>query len=107
MGRSGGAARPRRRQAPWDGQARGDLVVAGCGSRWCPPNESKLANPTFRFYSSDNPLWRQSSRIPHSSDEHLERIVEDILREAEMIADGRNGFIEADVREIGGRERHW
>ncbi len=51
--------------------------------------------------------WEYVLTIQHESDEDLERIIEDILREAEMIADWRNGFIEADVREIGGRQRSW
>jgi hypothetical protein len=31
----------------------------------------------------------------------------DILQEAERIADGRNGFIEADVVAQDGSERYW
>jgi hypothetical protein len=46
--------------------------------------------------------------IPYETDEELERIIyEDILREAERIADSRHGFIEADVRSVEDPDRSW
>jgi DNA-binding Lrp family transcriptional regulator len=46
--------------------------------------------------------------ITYSSDEELERIIcDNILRRAYEIADIRHGFIEADMREVGGQERSW
>ncbi len=51
--------------------------------------------------------WEYELTVTYSSDEELDDIVYDILREAESIADYRNGFIEADMREVGGRERAW
>jgi len=46
--------------------------------------------------------------IPYDTDEELERIIYDeILREADTMADMRYCFIEADVRALDGSDRHW
>lgn len=46
--------------------------------------------------------------LPYGSDEQLERLIyDDILREADCLADGRSCFIEADVRALDGSGRHW
>ncbi len=51
--------------------------------------------------------WNYELTVTYQSDKELDDIVYDILSEAEFIADCRNGFIEADMREVGGRERAW
>ena len=54
----------------------------------------------------DRPIYLLS--VNYDADDDLENIIyRDILGQAESIADLRNGFIEADVREIGGLERSW
>lgn len=46
--------------------------------------------------------------LTYSTDAELERIIHDeILREAASIADGRNCFVETDVRALDGSERSW
>jgi hypothetical protein len=46
--------------------------------------------------------------IPYSTDEELDSIIyDDILREAESLADLRYCFTEADVRALDGSERSW
>ena len=46
--------------------------------------------------------------IPYETDEELERIIyEDILREADNLADLRYCFIEADVSALDGSDRRW
>lgn len=46
--------------------------------------------------------------IPYQTDEELDRIIyDDILREAENIADDRYCFIEAEVRSVEDPERYW
>ncbi|NJK43001.1 MAG: hypothetical protein HC933_00885 [Pleurocapsa sp. SU_196_0] len=45
--------------------------------------------------------------MTYSSDEDLERQINDLLREMWSIADMRNGFVEADLTELGGQERSW
>ncbi len=52
--------------------------------------------------------WEYHLTIPYETDEELERIIyDDILREAEWIADSRHGFIEADVRSVDDPDRSW
>ena len=52
--------------------------------------------------------WEYILTIPYETDEELDRIIyEDILGEANRIADMRNGFIEADVRSLDDPERSW
>jgi DNA invertase Pin-like site-specific DNA recombinase len=52
--------------------------------------------------------WEYHLTIPYGTDEELERIIyEDILREAERIADSRHGFIEVDVRSVEDPDRSW
>jgi DNA invertase Pin-like site-specific DNA recombinase len=52
--------------------------------------------------------WEYHLTIPYETDEELERIIsDDILREAEHIADSRHGFIEADVRSVDDPDRSW
>ncbi|HLZ56861.1 MAG TPA: hypothetical protein VKR06_07930 [Ktedonosporobacter sp.] len=46
--------------------------------------------------------------IPYETDEQLERIIErDILQEADMAANARHCFIEADIRALDDTGRHW
>lgn len=46
--------------------------------------------------------------IPYETDEQLERIIyRDILQEANLTADARHCFIEADVRALDDSGRHW
>jgi hypothetical protein len=46
--------------------------------------------------------------ISYDTDEELERIIcDEILREADRLADMRYCFIEADVRALDGSDRHW
>ncbi len=46
--------------------------------------------------------------IPYETDEELDRIIYDeILGEANRIADMRNGFIEADVISLDDTDRSW
>ena len=52
--------------------------------------------------------WEYVLSIPYDSDEELERILyDDILREAEHIADDRHCFIEADVRSLDDPDQSW
>lgn len=52
--------------------------------------------------------WEYHLTIPYETDEDLERIIsEDILREAEQIAESRHGFIEADVQSVDDPDRSW
>lgn len=45
--------------------------------------------------------------IPYENDKDLDDTIHDILQEASSIADGRNGFIEAEVTAQDGSERYW
>lgn len=48
------------------------------------------------------------SAIPYETDEELDRIIyDDILAEADRIADLRNGFIEANVVAADDPDRSW
>jgi DNA invertase Pin-like site-specific DNA recombinase len=52
--------------------------------------------------------WEYHLTIPYETDEELARIIsEDMLREAERMADSRHGFIEADVRSVDDPDRSW
>jgi DNA invertase Pin-like site-specific DNA recombinase len=52
--------------------------------------------------------WDYILTIPYETDEELDRIIyEDILGEADRIADIRNGFIEADVTSLDDPDRSW
>lgn len=45
--------------------------------------------------------------IPYETDEELDEIVCDILREADNTADYRHCFIEADVQSLDDPDRSW
>jgi hypothetical protein len=45
--------------------------------------------------------------LTYSSEEDLERQIDELLREMHFTAELRNGFVEADLTEIGGQERNW
>ena len=52
--------------------------------------------------------WEYLLTIMHETEEELDRIIYDeILGEASRIAEGRNGFNEADVYALDGSERSW
>jgi len=51
--------------------------------------------------------WDYILSIPYQTDEELDEIVYDILREAASTADMYNCFIEADARAMDGSERSW
>jgi DNA invertase Pin-like site-specific DNA recombinase len=52
--------------------------------------------------------WEYHLTIPYETDEELDRIIYDeILREADRIADSRYGFVEADVRSVEDPDRSW
>jgi DNA invertase Pin-like site-specific DNA recombinase len=52
--------------------------------------------------------WEYHLTIPYETDEDLDRIIyEDILREADRIAESRYGFVEADVRSVEDPDRSW
>lgn len=52
--------------------------------------------------------WEYHLTIKYRTDEELNQIIyEDILQEAERMADLRNGFTEADVTALDGSERSW
>ena len=52
--------------------------------------------------------WEYTLTISYRTDEELDRIIyEDILREADNLADLRYCFIEADVRALDGSDRSW
>ena len=56
----------------------------------------------------DKDGWEYTLTVTYRTDEELDDIIyRDILGEAQSMADSRNGFIEADVREVGGQERSW
>jgi DNA invertase Pin-like site-specific DNA recombinase len=62
----------------------------------------------YGMKKSDKDGYRYTLTLTYQTDEELERIIyDDILREAAALADLRHGFIEADLREIGGVERSW
>ena len=52
--------------------------------------------------------WEYHLTIPYETDEALDRIIyDDILREADRIAESRYGFVEADVRSVEEPDRSW
>lgn len=52
--------------------------------------------------------WEYHLTIPYETDEELDRIIyDDILREADRIAESRYGFVEADVRSVEDPDRSW
>lgn len=61
----------------------------------------------YNMRKPDKDGWNYELTVTYSSDEELDDIIYDMLSEAQSIADYRNGFIEADMREVGGRERAW
>ena len=62
----------------------------------------------FDLQQPDKDGWAYTLTVTYRTDEELDTIIyRDILGEAQSIADMRNGFIEADVREVGGQERGW
>ncbi len=72
--------------------------------------EETQAYPRRHFYLQQPDVngWVYTLTVTYRTDEELDDIIyRDILGEAQSITDSRNGFIEADVREVGGRERSW
>jgi hypothetical protein len=62
----------------------------------------------YRMNKPDKKRYNYTLTITYTGDEELERIIyDDIFRRAYEIAELRNGFVEADVREVGGLERSW
>jgi hypothetical protein len=52
--------------------------------------------------------WEYDLSIPYRTDEELDAIIyDDILAEADRIADSRHCFIEADVSAIDDPDRRW
>jgi len=51
--------------------------------------------------------WTYTLTIPHRSDEELDTIFYDILREADVLADRHCRFIESDVTALDDSERYW
>ncbi len=52
--------------------------------------------------------WEYILTLSYRTDEDLDRIIyDDILREADTLADLRSCFLEADVRALDGSERQW
>jgi hypothetical protein len=52
--------------------------------------------------------WEYELSIPYQTDEQLDAIIyDDILAEADRIADSRHCFIEADVSAIDDPDRRW
>lgn len=70
----------------------------------------EIEDYVLRHYNIKKPDpkgWEYTLTITYETDEELDRIIYDMLREADSIADSRDGFIEADVRALDGSERHW
>ena len=62
----------------------------------------------YRMEKSHKDSWDYVLTIPYETDEDLDRIIyNDILAEADRIADLRNGFIEADVVAVDDPDRSW
>jgi hypothetical protein len=52
--------------------------------------------------------WEYDLSIPYQTDEELDAIIyDDIIGEADRIADSRNCFIEADVSAVDDPDRQW
>jgi len=51
--------------------------------------------------------WTYILTIVYRSEEDLDTIIYDILREADALADRHSCFIEADVTALDGSERYW
>ena len=62
----------------------------------------------FDLQKPDKDGWAYTLTVTYRTDEELDDIIyRDILGEAHSIADGRNGFVEADIREVGEQGRSW
>jgi hypothetical protein len=65
-----------------------------------------LARYQMEKHRSDG--WEYDLSIPYQTDEELDAIIyDDILREADRIAEGRHYFIEADVSAVDDPDRRW
>ena len=51
--------------------------------------------------------WTYTLTIPHRSEEELDTIINDILREMDALADRHCCFIEADVTALDSSQRYW
>ena len=61
----------------------------------------------FQVQKPDPKRWDYILSIPYQTDEELDDIVHDIIREAASTADMYNCFIEADARAMDGSDRSW
>jgi len=59
-----------------------------------------------QYAAKVRPSGQYELKIPHRSDEDLDRIMEDLLREIAFEADIRNCFSESDAR-LEGSDRSW
>ena len=55
----------------------------------------------------DKDGWEYELSIPYENDEDLDETIYDMLDEMTDIADGRNCFIEYDVRALDDSDRAW
>ena len=75
--------------------------------------KTKARDEIERYVLSQYGMEKQSNTeyilaIPYESDEDLECTISDeILREADILADARRCFIESDVSSLDGSERRW
>lgn len=107
---------------PWEAeQAKGHQHTLRVELWLCVENNSKwvrgkkrsreeIEYRVLRRYAMEKP-WPDRSTyyltIGYDTEEELERIIDELLREAWLIADDRACFIEADMRALDGSERHW
>jgi hypothetical protein len=73
-------------------------------------SRAEIEDRVLRRYAMEK-LWQDRGvyylTIPYDTEEDLERTIDELLREAWMIADDRACFMEADVRALDGSERSW
>jgi DNA invertase Pin-like site-specific DNA recombinase len=73
--------------------------------------KEEIERCVFSRYQMEKPKpdgWDYVLSIPYQTDEELDRIIyDDILGEAQRIAESRHCFIEADVRSIEDPDRQW
>ncbi len=69
-----------------------------------------IEDTVLRRYDMHKPYANRSDYIltlSYATDEELDALVDDLLREAGQIADLHDCFIEADVRALDGSDRSW
>jgi len=69
-----------------------------------------IEDSVLRFHAMRKPYAHRNEYVltlTYATDEELDATIDDILREADTIADRYHCFIEADVRALDGSDRAW